>query len=881
METNYKFLLISFLLFSSLGNLTAQTTSVYVAAHPDDWQLFMNPNAYNSVKGTNEKVIFIHTTAGDGGSGTSSNYYLAREEGSLRAIRFMSNTYTNAGALGDNMNPTTVTINGHQILKLSYRNAVAYFLRLPDGDYGGNGYAGTGNKSLKKLYEGSILNIAAINGTATYSSLTDLENTLKAIVQNEALPASTIKFNLADHDTNINPDDHSDHLVSSLIMQDVASSIGGVTLNLYSEYNTASRPANVTGDNLIVNAATWGVTASGLSDKTYFSTWDSEHLAWVDKQYLRTITAPTTPVASVAATDASAAENPLDTGTFTVSLASVNNTGSAITINYTVNGTATPGSDYVALPGTISIANGQQSKTITVTPIDDTTIEPDETVIMTLTSGAGYALGTPNGATVTITSEDVAPGNTATVAATDSAAGESPLNIGKFKISLATTNTTGTAMIINYALSGTATAGVDYTGLSGSVSIANGQISKTITLTPINDTEVEPTETAILTLSAGTGYSVGSPSSATINITSEDVAANLPSVSIVASDASAAENPLDTGAFSIVLSEANAGSPITVNFSISGTAASGVDYTSFSGNITFANGQQNQTITITPIDDTEIETSETVTLNLTSGTGYTLGTPSSATVNIESDDTTPPPTANLALNKPTSASLSNERPSSRAVDNIYTLDNWWGASPYPQWWSVDLGNTYDLSKLVLFTYYDGNRYYKYDIQGSVDGNTWTTLVDFNNNTTAATSSGNTFNLAGPTARYLRVNMNYNSANVGIHIVEFEAYGTLNSGANKNGGNGKTMERFQNYSVSLYPNPNKQGNPIKLDFQMPKSEMAKIEIFDLLGKKLFEDQYKFEKGFNNIEIPATQFSAGMLVVRIDVNGEVTTKKIFIK
>ena len=887
MKAQYKFFVISVICFLfSFNNLSSQTTSVYVSAHPDDWQLFMNPNAYNSVKGTNEKVVFIHTTAGDAGDGITNNHYLAREEGSLRAIRFMSNTFTNNGAPGTNMNQTIVNVNGHQVLKFSYRNIVTYFLRLPDGDYRGTGYPGTNNQSLQKLYNGSISTISAIDGSTTYTSLADLQNTLKFIVQSES--TGNIKFNLADHDASINPDDHSDHINSSLIMQGVASSIGGISMNLYSEYDIAIRPVNVFNDDFLINAGTWGATASGISDRNFFSTWDNDHNVWLYRQYFRTVNSGITPNASIVATDPNAAESPLDTGLFTVSLSSVNNTGSPIIVNYTVSGSATSGSDFTALSGNVSIANGQQSKTITLTPINDAAVEAAETVILTIATGSGYTVGSPSNATVTITSEDVEIVNTATVIATDDVAAESPLNTGTFTISLATTNTTGSAILINYSLSGTATAGVDYTGLTGSTSIANGQISNVLTLTPVNDAEVETSETAILTLTSGTGYTVGVPDSATINISSEDVGPNPPSVSVVASDANAAESPLDTGSFNVVLSEANTGAAITVNYSIGGTATSGSDYTALPNSVTFNTGQQSQTITVTPINDTQVENSETVILTFSSGAGYSIGSPSSAIVNIASEDITPPPSVNIAQFKPTTASSSNEKPSARAVDNIYTLTNWWGASPYPQWWRVDLGSAYDLSKLVVITYYDGTRYYRYDIQGSLDGNTWTTLVDFNTNSTPATNAGNTFNLSNPTARYLRVNMNYNSANVGVHIVEFEAYGVLNAGASRgDGGNGnidafgsQNLETNQTYSLSVYPNPIKRGEPIKIDLQLPKEETAFVEVFDVFGKQLMDKEYHLNKGFNGIEIPLSEFNTGMLLVRINIQGEITTKKIFI-
>src|SRR5690606_36072551 len=68
--------------------------SVFTVAHQDDWQLFMNPAAYRAMDEAHEKAVFIHVTAGDAGRGVSGDpvpYYLAREEGALRAVRFMAN----------------------------------------------------------------------------------------------------------------------------------------------------------------------------------------------------------------------------------------------------------------------------------------------------------------------------------------------------------------------------------------------------------------------------------------------------------------------------------------------------------------------------------------------------------------------------------------------------------------------------------------------------------------------------------------------------------------------------------------------------------------------------------------------------------------------
>ena len=64
-------------------------------AHPDDWQLFMNPNAYHDAQNASNKVVFIYLTAGDAGAGLgnggrSQPYYLARENGAKLSVRFIA-----------------------------------------------------------------------------------------------------------------------------------------------------------------------------------------------------------------------------------------------------------------------------------------------------------------------------------------------------------------------------------------------------------------------------------------------------------------------------------------------------------------------------------------------------------------------------------------------------------------------------------------------------------------------------------------------------------------------------------------------------------------------------------------------------------------------
>ena len=80
----------------------------------------------------------------------------------------------------------------------------------------------------------------------------------------------------------------------------------------------------------------------------------------------------------------------------------------AMSVQYsTSNGTATADSDYTAVSGTLSFASGETSKTFTIPIINDTVVESDETVNLTLSNPTGGAtLGNPSAATLTISSDD-------------------------------------------------------------------------------------------------------------------------------------------------------------------------------------------------------------------------------------------------------------------------------------------------------------------------------------------------------------------------------------------------------------------------------------------------------------------------------------------
>lgn len=126
------------------------------------------------------------------------------------------------------------------------------------------------------------------------------------------------------------------------------------------------------------------------------------------------------PVVGITATTPSVMEAGGIPGAFTVRRSG--DTAAALTLTYTVAGTATPGIDYVALPGSVEIPAGVASVVIPVTPIDDALGELDETVVVKLDTSPAY-IAAPRQASVTIVSEELPPDFMVTAVSAPSGAG--------------------------------------------------------------------------------------------------------------------------------------------------------------------------------------------------------------------------------------------------------------------------------------------------------------------------------------------------------------------------------------------------------------------------------------------------------------------------
>ena len=343
--------------------------------------------------------------------------------------------------------------------------------------------------------------------------------------------------------------------------------------------------------------------------------------------------------------------------TFTVQL--LPESGNTVTVDYADagSGTATSGgTDYVTLTsGTLSFAPGEKSKSVAVTVRGDDIDEFDETVVVrlsspsnaTLTGGATTLDGTgtinDNDPTPTVSVADAAAVSEGNVAAPNSA------NNMTFAVTLSAAS--GLDVTVPYTLSGTATAGTDYTEPDPrSVTIAAGQTRANIAIPVAGDEVDEENETITVTLGTPTNATVSTAEgagAASGTITDDDTRG----VSVTPTALTVAEAD-DTGTnatredqetYKVVLTSQPTGA-VTVNLNSGDESVARVNTASLVFDADDWNTERTVTVTGQPdvIDNTGDARATTISHTVSAdGTDYASETAQSVAVTVTDDDAAP------------------------------------------------------------------------------------------------------------------------------------------------------------------------------------------------------------------------------------------------
>lgn len=113
-----------------------------------------------------------------------------------------------------------------------------------------------------------------------------------------------------------------------------------------------------------------------------------------------------------------------------------------------------------------------------------------------------------------------------------------------------------------------------------------------------------------------------------------DAAPPADSVTIIATDAQASEHGADTALEFTLTRSGDTSNALSVNYTVGGSAENGVDYSPLTGIVSFEAGSATAQVSVTVTDDDLQEVTETVTLTVAPGLGYTVGSPITASGEI-------------------------------------------------------------------------------------------------------------------------------------------------------------------------------------------------------------------------------------------------------
>ena len=551
-------------------------------------------------------------------------------------------------------------------------------------DYAVTGTA-TGSGTDYTLANGTLtISAGATSGTITIAGIIDdsldeanetvtitLSNPSNATLGSDDVHTYTITDNDSAPvvDFNATSSNGSESVSSKALTVDLsAASSQNVTVN-YAVTGTATGSGTdytLANGTLTINAgATSGtITIAGIVDdsldeanETVILTLSSPNNATLGSDSVHTYTIDDNddaPVVDFNTTSSNGAES-TSSKAITVDLSAVS--AKTVTVNYALTGTATgSGTDYTLGSGTLTINAGSSSSTITIASIvDDSIDEADETVVLTLSNPSNATVGSDSVHTYTITDNDNTP--TIDFNTTASSGAES---ISSKAITVDLSGPSSEIVTVDYAVTGTATgSGTDYTLLNGTLSIAAGNTTGTITIANIvDDSADEPDETVIVTLSSPSNANLGGDKVHTYTIADDD---GLPTVDFNTASSSGAED-ISSVALTVDLSAASS-NDVTVNYAVTGTATgSGTDYTLANGTLTISAGSTSGTITIAGIVDDELdEANETVIITLSNPNNAVLGNDSVHTYTINDNDGTP------AVEFSTSSSSGSESVGTRSI----------------------------------------------------------------------------------------------------------------------------------------------------------------------------------------------------------------------
>jgi CSLREA domain-containing protein len=310
-----------------------------------------------------------------------------------------------------------------------------------------------------------------------------------------------------------------------------------------------------------------------------------------------------------------------------------------VTVDYhTVDASALAGSDYTAVQGTLSWAEGDRMhKTIEIPITTDGLAEPKERFSIVLSHPTNEAeLGAQAQSIVTLI--DTPTAGSLEFAAADETVAETA---GALTVTVNRIGDSQGAVAVQYATADdTAIANSDYTAVQGLLQWATGdQTPQTFTIPILADAQPEEEETLTLTLSAPTGgANIGALGQMTVKIVDDRV--DSPTIGDPVAFALSAETvPESISSVTMAVNRLEQTGALTVDYRTQDVSAlAGQDYLPVKGTLQWAEGEFDpKYISIAILDDALVEADEHFSVQLVYN-GRVLGETGQATLTLLDDD---------------------------------------------------------------------------------------------------------------------------------------------------------------------------------------------------------------------------------------------------
>ncbi len=308
---------------------------------------------------------------------------------------------------------------------------------------------------------------------------------------------------------------------------------------------------------------------------------------------------------------------------------------------------AVAGDFGVSPNNTLTIPAGETASTgaVTITGVDNDADAPDKAVTVSAAVSGGHGVGAPTSRTLTITDDEGAP--TVTLELSASSIGE---NGGSASVTASLSGPSSEAVTLTVSASAVPPAASEDFAISSNrtLTVAAGQTASTgaVTITGV-DNGVDAPDKAVTVSAEVSGGGVGAPPSGTLTIADDE---DTPTVTLELSAASIGENGGSARVTASLSGPSSEAVTLTVSASPVPPAVAGDFAISSNDTLTIAAGSTRSrgAVTITGVDNGVDAPDKGVTVSAAVSGGNGVSAPSSQTLTITDDDSTPRVTLDLS-----------------------------------------------------------------------------------------------------------------------------------------------------------------------------------------------------------------------------------------